>query len=108
MIANAGSYAWLIATALALPPYAAAQVAPGPASTPYLTGTCTSCHGPQGRSPGAMPSLAGLLRPYLGEQMKQFRDGRRPATIMEQIAKGYTDQQVDLLAEYFSRQAPVR
>ena len=108
MITNAGRHAWLIATALALPPYAAAQVAPGPAATPYLTGTCTNCHGTQGRSAGAMPSLAGLSQPYFVEQMKQFRDDRRPATIMQQIAKGYTDQQVDLLAEYFARQAPMR
>ena len=108
MIDNAGSYAWLLATALALPSSVAAQAAPEQASTPYLTGTCTNCHGPQGRSAGAMPSLAGLSQPYFVEQMKQFREGKRPATIMQQIAKGYTDQQVDVLAEYFARQTPVR
>jgi sulfide dehydrogenase cytochrome subunit len=108
VIDKSGSYAFLLATALALPASAAAQPASGQAPTPYLAGTCTNCHGTQGRSAGAMPSLAGLSQPYFVEQMKQFREGKRPATIMHQIAKGYTDQQTDLLADYFARQTPVR
>ena len=55
-----------------------------------------------------MPSLAGLAPPYFVEQMKHFREGKRPATIMHQIAKGYDDRETDLLAEYFARQTPVR
>lgn len=108
MVDRTGSYAFLLATALALPSSAAAQAPPAQASTPYLTGTCTSCHGPQGRSAGAMPSLAGLPQPYFVEQMKQFREGARPATVMHQIAKGYTEEQTELLAEYFARQSPAR
>lgn len=69
-----------------------------------LVGTCTTCHGTQGRSAGAMPSLAGLERSYLVEQMKRFREGQRPATIMHQIARGYTDEQSARLADYFARQ----
>ena len=108
MIDKSRPYVFLLATALALPSSAAAQAAPGQASIPYVAGTCTNCHGPQGRSAGAMPSLAGLPQPYLVEQMKQFREGKRPATIMHQIAKGYSDRETDLLAEYFARQTPVR
>jgi cytochrome c553 len=36
--------------------------------------------------------------------MREFRDGRRVATIMHQIAKGYSDEQVALIAEFFARQ----
>jgi sulfide dehydrogenase cytochrome subunit len=108
VIDKPGSYAVLLATALALPSLAAAQPAPGEAATPYLTGTCTNCHGTQGRSAGAMPNLAGLSQPYFVEQMRQFREGKRPATIMHQIAKGYTDRETELLAEYFARQSPAR
>jgi cytochrome c553 len=43
---------------------------------------------------------------YLTAQMKAFRKGERQATIMHQIAKGYTDEQVRLLAEYFAAQTP--
>ena len=41
-------------------------------------------------------------------EMKAFRDGKRPATIMHQLAKGYTDPQIELIADYFSRQSPAR
>ena len=55
-----------------------------------------------------MPSLAGQSKSYMVEQMRQFRDGKRPATIMHQLAKGYTDQQIELIAECFSRQKSAR
>ena len=71
----------------------------------YVAANCANCHGTFGRSSGAMPSLAGLQKPYFVEQMKLFREGKRPATIMHQIAKGYSDQQIDQLADFFARQA---
>ena len=98
----------LFAIVLSVPSPALAQAVPGPESIPYMTGTCTNCHGTQGRSAGAMPSLAGLPQPYFVEQMRQFREGKRPATIMHQIAKGYSDRQDELLAGYFARQQPAR
>jgi cytochrome c553 len=51
-----------------------------------------------------MVSLAGLPREHIASQMRAFRDGQRPATVMHQIAKGYTDQQIDALAAFFSAQ----
>ena len=108
MIVKSRTYALLLATVLVLPSSAVAQAVNGQASMPYVAGTCTNCHGPQGRSAGAMPSLAGLPQPYFVEQMKQFREGKRPATIMHQIAKGYSDSETDLLAEYFARQTRAR
>ena len=47
-------------------------------------------------------SLAGLPRAQLLSQMKAFKDGTRPATVMHQIAKGYTDRQIEQLADYFA------
>ena len=91
MIDKSRPYAFLLATALVLPSSAAAQAVPGQASTPYVAGTCTNCHGTPGRSAGAMPSLAGLAAAYFVEQMRAFREGRRPATVMHQLAKGYSD-----------------
>ena len=80
--------------------------APSAARAQYLAGTCTNCHGPQGRSAGTMPGLAGMQAPILVEQMTQFREGKRPATIMHQIAKGYTVLETEALADYFARQSP--
>ena len=85
---------------------AAASAQPaGPDPIRYVAANCANCHGTAGRSSGAMPSLAGLQAPYFTEQMRLFRDGKRPATIMHQIAKGYSDQQIEQLADYFARQA---
>jgi cytochrome c553 len=70
----------------------------------YLAANCANCHGTLGQSSGAMPSLAGLQTPYFVEQMRLFREGKRQATIMHQIAKGYSDPQIEQLAEYYARQ----
>lgn len=74
-----------------------------------LAATCFTCHGTDGRSVnGVPPSLAGQNRDYLLSQMREFRDGKRPATIMHQQAKGYTDAQLVLIAGYFAAQTPGR
>ena len=73
-----------------------------------LASNCANCHGTLGTAQGAMPSLAGQPKTYIVEQMRAFRDGKRPATIMHQLAKGYTEQQVEQIAEFFSRQKLAR
>ena len=73
-----------------------------------LASNCANCHGTLGTAQGAMPSLAGQQKTYIVEQMRAFRDGKRPATIMHQLAKGYTDQQIELIADFYSRQKPAR
>jgi cytochrome c553 len=70
----------------------------------YLASNCANCHGTGGRSQGAMPSLAGLPAAYFTAQMLAFKAGTRPATIMHQLAKGYTDEQIALMAAYFAAQ----
>lgn len=95
----------LIAGAAALAAAAPAHAQPTPPNPiRYVAANCANCHGTFGRSSGAMPSLAGLQKPYFVEQMRLFRDGKRAATIMHQIAKGYSEEQIEALAEHFARQ----
>ena len=70
-----------------------------------LAAGCAICHGTEGRpvTKDMMP-LAGLPRDHIAAQMRAFRDGKRPATVMHQIAKGYNDQQIDALAAWFAAQ----
>ena len=70
-----------------------------------LASACGICHGTDGGSDGkALPPLAGMPRDHIASQMRAFRDGQRPATVMHQIAKGYTDEQIEALATYFAAQ----
>jgi sulfide dehydrogenase cytochrome subunit len=71
-----------------------------------LAATCANCHGTGGKAPGAVPALAGQSKADLIQKMNEFRDGKRPATIMHQIAKGYTPEQIDSVAGWFAQQKP--
>ena len=84
----------------------AAPAAADPARN--LASACASCHGTDGRSQGVVPSLAGQSKTNLLQALREFRDGKRPATIMHQLAKGYNDTQLDLLSDYYSRQSAAR
>jgi cytochrome c553 len=96
LLATVASATMLIASSAAL-----AQDA---AQIRLLASNCANCHGTDGRSQGGMPSLNGQARAKIVEAMQEFRAGRRPATIMHQLSKGYTDAEIDMLAGYFSAQ----
>jgi cytochrome c553 len=68
-----------------------------------LAATCFTCHGTAGRSVGGNPpSLAGQNKEYMLQQLRDFKAGKRPATIMHQQAKGYTDEELEIIAGYFA------
>jgi sulfide dehydrogenase cytochrome subunit len=70
-----------------------------------LANTCAGCHGLKGTSAGeTIPIIAGLPRDFIFTAMKQYRDGTRGSTIMGRIAKGYNDQQLAAMSDYFARQ----
>jgi cytochrome c553 len=95
-------------TALLLSSAVCAQAAPDVAKlnqARYLAANCANCHGTQGRAEAGFFSLAAYPKEAFVAQMKAFREGTRPATIMHQLAKGYSDEQIELLADYFARQS---
>lgn len=69
-----------------------------------LAATCANCHGTNGVSKGEVVSLAGLPAERIVASMAAFKAGSAPATVMHQIAKGYTDDQIKLVAAYFAAQ----
>lgn len=81
-----------------LSPCAAAQTASGA----MLAAPCAACHGPGGASPGAIPSIAGLDAAVLAARMREFRTAGPEVTVMNRIARGYTDAEIELLAQYFA------
>ena len=72
-----------------------------------LAAACFTCHGTDGNSVGGVPpGLAGRASGELFQAMKDFQAGKRPATIMHQQAKGYTDAQLQAIAAYFAAVKP--
>lgn len=70
-----------------------------------LAGACANCHGTDGRSPGVIPSLAGRSQSLLSAQMRAYKSDASPVgtTIMNRLAKGYSDEEIEALALYFSQ-----
>lgn len=88
-------------------PPAFAQSNLSPAGVRALAANCAACHGTHGKpAPGStLAGLAGKPRDELLMAMTQFKQGRKPATVMHQLSKGYTDEELAALADYFSKQA---
>lgn len=96
----------LIALALLALPGGARAQAPDPNTLQARNwaAACAGCHGPAGRAPAgsAVPALAGRDPSELVRQMQDFKQGKREATVMQQIAKGYSDQQIEAIAGWFA------
>lgn len=92
------------AAALAAVCASAAAQQPDPNYGRNLAAACAICHGTNGVNAGGLPNLAGQPGDYIAKQLRDFRDGKRPATIMHQISKGYTEPQIDALAAFFAAQ----
>lgn len=71
-----------------------------------LSTSCAACHGTHGKSPGSIPSIHGKSVDFLKQALTDFRAGTRPSTVMGRHAKGYTDEEIELIAQHFSRIQP--
>jgi cytochrome subunit of sulfide dehydrogenase len=76
---------------------------PSPAAVVNMISNCYSCHGTDGRSPGAIPSLTGKNAEQALLQLREFKSGKLAATVMTRHTKGYTDAELEALANYMAR-----
>ena len=90
--------AWLVAAA------GAHAQAIDPLQARSLAASCASCHGTLGQAQPGMASLAGQSKDDLVRKMQDYKNGRLPATLMHQLAKGYTDEQIEAIDAYFAAQ----
>lgn len=79
---------------------------PDPNVDRSLAATCANCHGTGGVSQGEYTSLAGRGKGELIGKLQDFKSGKIPATIMHQLAKGYTDAQIEQIAGWYAAQKP--
>jgi len=74
-----------------------------------LAATCANCHGTNGHAVADAKTLAGqpaaeIVQKLADFKLADFRSGDQPATLMHQVAPGYTDEQIRLIAEFFAAQ----
>ncbi len=75
---------------------------PPPPGGRTLAATCTGCHGPAGHSAGEIPSIFGRTEAQIVQAMQEFKTDRRPATVMNRHAKGFSDDEIVALAKEIS------
>ena len=92
--------------ALCLLAVASTAQAADPNLSRNLAATCANCHGTNGNAVkgSGMDALAGMDKAKILQKLADFKSGDKPASIMHQISKGYTDGQLDLIAGYFAAQ----
>ena len=73
------------------------------ASGAVLTNTCYSCHGTDGKSVGDMPTIAGKSESFIAKKLKGFKKGTEDSTVMNKIAKGFTDAEIAAIAKFFAK-----
>jgi len=93
-----------IASAICLLLFAATSHAEVDAHSRNLAASCAGCHGTNGHSVGGTPVLAGLDKALFVAAMKDFKSGARPATVMQNHAKGYSDEEFEKMADFFAAQ----
>ncbi len=70
------------------------------AASPAGAASCSGCHA----GSAALPRLAGMEAAVMVKAMQDFRAGKRPATVMDRIAKGFSDEEIQAIAEWYARQ----
>jgi sulfide dehydrogenase cytochrome subunit len=92
----------VVAAAVGLASIAAALVAS--AEPPAGAASCSGCHPASSRVTSPVPRLLGLDRAAIVRAMQEFRSGQRAATVMDRIAKGFTDEEVQAIAAWLASQ----
>ena len=89
----------IVVSLLLAPPGQAGELSKGE----MLSVSCAGCHGTDGHSPGSIPDISDKSAEYIRTSMEEFRSGKRESTVMGRQAKGYTDEEILLIAEYFAK-----
>ena len=93
---------WALAAAIGCASIAAAGVAP--AEPPAGAAACSGCHPASARVTSPVLRLAGLDQARIVRAMEDFRSGKRAATVMDRIARGFTDDEIQAIAAWYASQ----
>lgn len=95
----------IAACGILLLPAFAANGGDGVSVAQSLAATCANCHGTNGRLPTqeAVPALAGRSADWIRQQLAAFRNYARSSTVMQQIVRGYSEEEIDMIADWLAR-----
>lgn len=93
---------WVLAGALAVSSGSLLAQVPDALQVRGLAASCAGCHGTAGVAQDGIESLAGGNREELQRKLLDFKSGKKPATVMHQLTRGYSDEQLAALAQFFS------
>lgn len=79
-----------------------AWVVPAAAAPPAGAASCSGCHPASTAVASPVARLAGRDPAEIVKAMREFRAGARPATVMERIARGFTDEEVQAIAAWYA------
>ena len=91
-----------LAAAIGVASIAAAAVAS--AEPPVGAASCSGCHPSSNRVSSPVPRLVGLDRAAIIKAMQDFRSGQRAGTVMDRIAKGFTEEEIQAIAAWYASQ----
>jgi len=74
------------------------------AEPPAGAASCSGCHPASSRIASPVPRLAGIDRAAIVRAMQDFRSGQRAATVMDRLAKGFTDEEIQAIAAWYATQ----
>ena len=84
--------------------WAIAAAVTASAEPPAGAASCTGCHPASTRVSSPVPRLSGLERDAIVKALQEFRAGHRAATVMDRIAKGFTDDEIQAIAAWYAAQ----
>ena len=82
----------------------AAQAQTDPLQVRSWAAACANCHGTNGQAQPGNEPLAGQNRDEMLKKLMDFKSGAKPATIMHQLSKGYSDEQLAAIVSWFAAQ----
>ncbi len=74
-----------------------------PVKGEMLSLSCASCHGTEGKSEAITPSIAGMGKASMYQILLDFKSGKRTETMMQKHVKGFSDEELEQIAYYFSK-----
>ena len=72
------------------------------AEPPAGAASCSGCHSAQSGVQTPVPRLEGRNASEIVQQMQAFRTGQHEATVMDRIAKGFSDPEIGAIAAWYA------